>query len=129
MSDVVPTFGRREEGQRDRDKIGDLVKVARPDGAQKRFEFREDLFDRIEIRTVRRQKAELRAGPFDGGADFRLFVHGEVVQDDDIPGAQRRCQHLLHVRAKTLAVDRPIEHGGRREFIGSQGGDDVCVCQ
>ena len=124
MSDVVPTFGRREEGQGDRDEPDDLVKVPRSDRAQKRFEFCEDLFDRIEIRTVRRQKSEVRAGPFDGGANFRLFVHRKIVQDDDVARAQRRHQHLFNVRAKTRGVDRAIEDGGRRELVGSQGGDD-----
>lgn len=124
MSDVVPTFGRREEGERDTYEFRDLVKRARPDGAQKRFEFCEDLFDRIEIRTVWRQKSEVCTSLFDGGTDFRLFVHGEVVQDDNIAGPQRRRQHLLNVGAKTRVVDRPIEDGGCRELVGAQGGDD-----
>ena len=124
MPNVVPTFGRREQRQRDRDQLDHLVKIPWPDGAQKRFEFREDLLDRIEIRTVRRQKSEVRPGPFDGRANLGLFVDSEVVEDHDIPGPQRRRQHLFHVRAKARAVDRPIEDGGRCERVGAQGRDD-----
>ena len=124
MSDVVLTFSRREQRQRAPDQRGDLVEAARPDGPEKRLQFREGLFDRIEIRTVRRQKPEMRAGTLDGRADVGVFVHGEVVEDDDIPGPQRGHEHLLDVGAKARGVDRPIEHGGRRQRLGAQGGDD-----
>jgi hypothetical protein len=32
----------------------------------------------------------MRADGFNRGADLRLFVHHEVVEDDDIAGPERR---------------------------------------
>ena len=35
---------------------------------------------------------------------------------------------MLHIGAKRRAIDRPIEHGGRREAVDAQAGDDgVCL--
>jgi hypothetical protein len=124
VSDIVLTFGRREERQGDGDELADLIKGARSDGTEKRFQFREDLFNRIEVRAVGRQKPEVRARPFDRGADVRLFVHGEVVEDDDITGPQCRHQHLLDVGEKARVIDRPIEHGRGGDRVGPEGGDD-----
>ena len=73
MSDIVLTFGWREERQRDRDEFGDVIKTARPDGTQKRFQFRERLFDGIEIGTVGWQKAEVRAAIEHVGASLRFL--------------------------------------------------------
>jgi hypothetical protein len=42
--------------------------------AEERFEFREGLFDRIEVGAVGREKSNMRAGAFNGGADLRLLV-------------------------------------------------------
>jgi hypothetical protein len=124
VSDIVPTFGRREEGQRGRNKRGDLIKAPRSDRTEERFQFRERLFDRIEIRAVGRQKPEARSRAFDRRADFGLLVDDEVIQDHDIPPPQRRDQHLLYVGAEARLVDRPIEYGGRGDFGRPQGGDD-----
>jgi len=60
MPDEVETFLRREESQRDRDELDDLVKAPRPGGAQKRFQFGKRLLE-IEVGTVWRQKPQLRA--------------------------------------------------------------------
>ena len=68
MTDVVGAFLWREQGERDGDQVADLVERARPRGAQERFQFRERLLDRIEIGTVGGQKAEPRAGGFEGRA-------------------------------------------------------------
>ena len=61
MPDVIPTFGRREEGEGRGDEGGDLIKGAGPRRAQERFQFGERLFDGIEIGTVGRQASEVRA--------------------------------------------------------------------
>ena len=124
MSNVVPTLGRREEGERSGDKRCDVVEGARPSGTEEGFQFREGKLDRIEVGTVGRQKADLRPGGFDGRAHLWLFVDGEIVEHDDIARPQRRGQHLLHVGAKASVVDRPIEHGRRRDPVGPQRGDD-----
>jgi len=124
VSDIVLTFGRGEERQRDGDELADLIEGARSDGTEERFQFREDLFNRIEVWAVGRQKPEVRARSFDRGADVRLFVHGEVVEDDDITGPQGRHQHLLDVGEEARGIDRPIEHGRGGDRVGPEGGDD-----
>ena len=78
MPDKVQALLRREERQRDRDQLDDLVERARARGAQEGLQLRKRLFDRIEVRTVGRQKAKPGADPFDRGVHFRLFVHREV---------------------------------------------------
>jgi hypothetical protein len=122
--DIVLTFGRREKCQRACDELADLVEGARSEGTEERFQFREDLFNGIEIRAVGRQKPEACAHLFDRIADLRLFVHGEVIEDDDITGPQCRRQHLLDVGTEAPVIDRPIEDGRCRDRVGTQGGDD-----
>ena len=88
MSDVVAAFGRSEQRERTRDEFKDVLEAAGAEGTQKGFELRECEFNRIEIGTVGRQETELRPSAFDRRADLRLFVHCEVVQDDDVTAAQ-----------------------------------------
>jgi hypothetical protein len=124
VSDVVPTLGRREERERGSSERSDVVEGARSRGTQERFQFRERHLDRIEVRTVGRQKSDLRAGGFDGRAHLWLFVDGEIVEHDDIASSECRGQHLLHVGKKAGVVDWPIEHGWRRQPVRPQRGDD-----
>ena len=84
VSDVVPTLGRRVECERGSDEGGDLIETARPRRAQERFQFGEGKFDRVEVGTVGRQESEVRAGGLDGGSHLGLFVHDQVVEDDDV---------------------------------------------
>ena len=86
MPDVVPTLLRREEHERRSDKRQHVIERSWSRGTEERFKFGERLFDRIEVGTVWRQKAELRADRFDGGADLWLFVHGEIVEHHHIAG-------------------------------------------
>jgi hypothetical protein len=92
--------------------------------AEERFQLREGKLDGIQVRTVGRQKAQVRAGRFDRGADLGVFVNGEVVQDDDIARPSRRHEHLLDVGAERRMIDRPIEDGRGTEALEPQGGDD-----
>src|SRR5215813_4665229 len=92
------------------DQLTDVVKRARPHRTEKRLEFGEGEFDRIEIGTVRREKAQVRAGLLDSSPDLRLFVRGEVVEYDDVAGTQRGHQDLVDIGSKRRVVDRPIEH-------------------
>ena len=91
MARVGRAFVGRVEIERDRDEAADLLEVARTGGAQERFQFGERQFDRIEVRTVRREESHEGAHVLDRGPHRRLLVDREVVEDDDIPqaGAQR----------------------------------------
>lgn len=120
MPNEVQALTRRKELQRDRDELDHLVEVARSRGPQKRFQLRKCQFDRIEIRTVRRKEPEARARPFNGRRDFRLLMHGEVVEDDDVAGLERWHEHLLDIGEKRGIVDGPVEDGWRVQAVDAQ---------
>ena len=120
MPDEISAFRGREEAQRDRDQVADVVKgpgTCRPD---ERFQFREGQFDRIEIGAVGRQEAEMGPDGLDRRAHRRVFVDGEVVEDHHVAGAQRGHQDLVDVGEKHRMVDRPIEHRRGPEAIEAQ---------
>lgn len=50
-------------------------------------------------------------------------MDGEVVEDDDVAGPQRRHQDLLDVGQKRRVVDRAIEHRRRAEAVLGQACD------
>jgi len=120
MLDEVSAFRGREQLQRDRDELDDLVEAAWARGAHERLQLRKGLFDRIEIRAVGRQEPELGADGFDRRAHRWLFVHGEIVEHDHIARAQRRHQDLLDVGEKRRRVDRSVEHSRCPEAVEAQ---------
>jgi hypothetical protein len=109
-----------KELESDRHQLRDLVVAARAVRAQERLQFGKHLLDRVEIGTVRRQKAKLRAHGFDRRAHRGLLVDGQIVEDDHIAGPEGGHQHLVDVRAKTRLVDRTVKHRGRRHGIEPQ---------
>lgn len=122
MPHEIEAFARRKEVQRDRDKLDDLVEGARSRGAQKRFQFGKGELDRIEVRAIGRQEAQTRPDPFNRCLHLRLFVHRQIVEDDDVTGAQCRDEHLLDVGQEGGIVDRTIEDSGRRQPLDPQRG-------
>lgn len=124
MSDEVEALLRGEERQRDRDELEDLIEAARARRAQKGFQLRECLFDRIKVRAVGRQKTEPCADTFDRGLHRWLFMHRQVVEDHDIARPQRRDEHLLDVGEKRGIVDGAIEDRRRRQAIHAEPRDD-----
>lgn len=117
MPDEVEAFPRCEELQRDGHQLDDLIEITRARGSQKRLELCKRELDRIEVRTVGRQESEVRAHALDRDLDLRLLVHRQVVEDDDVPRAQRRDEHLLDIGEERRIVDRPVEDGGRAHAI------------
>ena len=123
VPDEVEALARGKELQRDRDELDDLVEVARARGPQKRLQLRKRKFDRIEVGTVGRQKAETGADPLNGGLHVRLLMHGKVIEHDDVAGPQRGDEHLLDIGEKRGVVDRPIEDRRGVQPVHAQGGD------
>ncbi len=117
MLNEVQAFRRRKELQRERDERDDLVETARSRGAQEGLQLRKRHFNRIEVGTVGREKAQPRADPFDRRLDLRLFVGGEIVEHHDVARPQRRDEDLLDVREERGIVDRAIEDGRGREAV------------
>ena len=124
MPGVVRAFVWREEGDRRGDEPAHVLEGARPRGAKERFQFREREFDRIEIRTVGREEAQVCARLLDGDPDLRLFVHHEVVEHHHIAGSQGGDQYLLDVGEETPVIDGAIEHGRGPQALEAKGGHD-----
>ena len=120
MPGEVGTFVSREERQRSRDQCADLVKGARPRRAEEGFQFGERQLDGIEVGTVGRQESHLRAASFNRRSHLRLLVGGQVVEDDDIAGPQRRHEDLFDVREERRTIDGAIEDRGCAEAIEPQ---------
>jgi hypothetical protein len=73
VPDEISAFRGREEAERNRDQVADVVKgpgTRRPD---ERFQFREGQFDRIEIKAIGRQEAEMDPDSFDCRAHRRCL--------------------------------------------------------
>ena len=120
MADEIAAFRGREKADRGGDQIAHVVKSPRTRGPDERFQFREGQFDRIEIRAVGRQEAELSADGFDRRAHRRLFVDGEIVEHDHIASAERGHQDLLDVGEKCRIVDRAIKDGRGGKAVEAQ---------
>jgi hypothetical protein len=114
MPDEIEAFARRKEVQRDRDELDNLVEAARSCGPQKGFQLGESELNRIEVRAVGWEETEARTDPCNCRLHRRLLVHREVIQDDDVAGAERRGEHLLDIGEKRGIIDRSVEDGGRR---------------
>ncbi len=97
-----------------------MVKGAGPCGPDEGFQFREGHFDRIEIRTVGRQEAQLGADGFDGDPCRGVFMDDEVVEDDHVTRTQRGHQDLFDVGEKRRVIERSIEHGRRPQTVETQ---------
>jgi hypothetical protein len=124
MRHIVRAFFRQEEGERCAHQVADLVESAGAGRAHEGLQFGKRHLNRVEVRTVRREKAHTGPGLLDHRADLRLLMAGEVVEDDHIAGPERRDQDLLHVRAERDGIHRAVEHGGGRQLGGPERRDD-----
>ena len=124
MPNEVSAFRGRVEVERDGDQIADVVERPRTCRADECFQFGERKLDRIEVRAVGRQEAELAADGFDRRAHRRLFVDGEIVEHDHIAGAERGHEDLLDVGEKRRIVDRAVEDRRGCQAVEAQRRDD-----
>ena len=91
--------------------------------SEERFELGEDLFDRVQIGTVGRQKHEPCAGGAYGFADSPVLVRTKVVHDDDVARLERGHKDLLDIGEEGLAVDGAVQHERRGDRVVSQCGE------
>jgi hypothetical protein len=101
----------RSEGVTDR--VNQPVDGPRRRGAQPRLELAEQLLDRVEVRAVRRQVADLGPGLTDQPGHLRRLMAGQVVHHDDVAGAQGRRQAFTDVRLEAFGIRRPVEGQAR----------------
>lgn len=64
-----------------------------------------------------------------GELQVRLFVHRQVIEDDDIAGAERRGERLLDGGEKRGMVDPAVEDRGRGRAVDRRPAMTGCVCQ
>jgi hypothetical protein len=124
VADVVDALGGGIPAERGGEERTDVVKGTGPSGPEECFQLGEGEFDRIEVGAVGRKKAEMGADGFNRGAHLRLFVHRQVVEDDDVPGAQRGHQDLIDIGEEGRIVDRAVEDRRRAQPLEPQGGND-----
>lgn len=87
------------------------------------FELGEDLFDRIEIRTIGRQKDHSGTDRTNGPASSIALVAAEIVEHDDIASLKCRNQELLDIGLETASVDRSVEYAACRDPVVTQSGE------
>src|SRR5450631_3992288 len=73
--------------------------------AQERFEFAEDLFDRVEVWRICREKKCRRVRRLDRFHHTGHFVGPKVVHDDNVTVNERRSQTLFDIGEKYPSVD------------------------
>jgi hypothetical protein len=83
------------------------------------FKFGKHLFDGVRNGAVGRQKDQPGAAIANSIAHRLTLVTAEIVEQDDIAGAQRRDQTLLDSSQKASAIDRPIKDAGRADAVGA----------
>ena len=92
------------------------------DLSQKRLEFSEYLFDRIETGAVWRQEYPPRAGGSNGAAHSLAFVAAAVVQHHAVARLKGWDEALFDPRKKANPVDRPVKDERRAEPIANAAG-------
>ena len=88
------------------------------------FQLGEDHLDRVQIRTVGRQKQKVGAGLPNGLAGALAFVASEVVDNHDVARLEPRNETLLHPGREQIAVDRAVEDAGCHDGVMPEAADE-----
>ena len=123
MAHEIGAFLRREEWQRDRNELDDLVEAAWSRRAQEGFQLRKRELDGIEVGAVGRQESDEGSRLFNGGLHGRLFMDRQIVEHHDVAGSQRGHEHLFDVGEEGGIVDRAVEDRRRLQAVPPQRGD------
>ena len=121
-------YGRQPQKIADcSDGVEDFCEGSRPDPSQVGFQFREGLFDGVQIGRVWRQVEEPAAVVAQGLCRFLVPVGRQVVEDND--GARRDLgdQHLADVGGKGGAIHRALYDPWCDQGILGQACDQ-CLC-
>ena len=123
MTKVIAALGWREARDTRTEQRPERLDLATAGGADEGFELRVAQFDRIEIRAVRREVSQRRAGGGDQPLDALDVMRGEVVGDDDVAGREGWDQALLDVGEKAIAVHWAIDDARRGQPRDTQARD------
>ena len=130
MANVVLALIKAKPLQQRTDGCPERLERAGLGAAQQGLELGKDLFDWIEVRTVRGQVSQRSTGPFNGRLDASDLVRAQVIHHHDVAGHQLTNQALLNPGYKCRAIDRSVQHQRRQQSPGaSRAQTNVVVCQ
>ena len=92
------------------DSVPKCIDRAGGGGAQQPFQLAEHELDRVEVRTVGREKEQRRTLRLDRLAHTADFMTAEIISDDNIAWCQGGSEKLLDIGQECRTVDRAIEH-------------------
>lgn len=92
------------------DGILKSVEGSRCHPSDPRLHFGEDVFDRVEIRTVGRQEQQPGADCLHSLAGNGSFMGGQIVQNDDVSRRQGWNEHLAGIGGKPFAGHWAVQH-------------------
>ena len=88
------------------------------------LDFREDLFDGIEVGTVGRQEEHAGIASVHRFDHAAHFVRWQVVEDEDVARAELRGQFLLDVFPKEFAIEGAVDNHRGEEPVEAEGGHE-----
>lgn len=124
MAEVGFAFGRRERIYQASAESPETIDCSFRCAADQPFHLREHEFNRVQIRTVRRQVEYGGSNRCDCFSDTGDFVRLKIVHHDEISSRQSRHELLLDVLQKQLTVDCAIDNERSRETIVPQSPDE-----
>jgi hypothetical protein len=121
---VIEAFSSVDLLDEFRDAFFDLVDGSGVGFTQQRFQFRERLLDRVQIRAVGRQEEQFGSGRAYRLAHCLALMTAQVVHHDDVARTHIPHQKLHDPGKKALAIDGAVEHARRDDAITAQTGDE-----
>jgi hypothetical protein len=105
---------------------GVLQRIDRSEFAPAEFvlDFREDLFDRIEVGTVGRQEEHAGISGLHRFDHAAHFVRLQVVEDEDVARAELRGQFLLNVFQEEFAIEGTVDNHRGEEPVEAEGSNE-----
>jgi hypothetical protein len=124
MLDVGSTFGGADLIEQRADAFPDGVSGALVGFSKQRLELGEGLLDRVEGGAVGRQQEAMGAGVSNGATDGLAFVAAEIVEHDDVAGAQVRDEELGRLGEEQRPLDRAIDDARSDDPLDAQPGQE-----
>jgi hypothetical protein len=124
MLEEVPAFVGGVKVADIADGTPEVVDVPGLDAPEMGFEFGEGHFDWIEIGTVRRQEHEPGAALLEERLGSLAFMARQIVEDDDVAGAQGRRELGLDIGLEDLPVHRRVDDPGCCQPVMAKGSDE-----
>ena len=124
MPEVVCTLGFGEGVERFADLLLQTVDGARGGASYQGFEFGKRVFDRVQVRRVGWQVAELGAGFLENVTNAGDFVGGQIVHDHDVAVLERRRQAMTEIGEERDTIHGTIDYPGHVDAIDPKGGNE-----